>query len=647
MSNSLYYIDLPLAKPTVHGKHPFNNEASHEFLLQYLRERLRLGKEIRDGELDRMVNIDKHVSGWMRMSEQDKQRQAKEEREGTPQAVLVNLPLTFVHLDDMMTYYAATFAPNRGMFYTTAKPDEQSASNGITTIMNNHAIYSGYYRQTLQGLWNILKYNNGGFCMEWASDSGPKFSGQGKDAVVEETVVWSGNRIESLDMYNTFHDPFVQPCEVHVKGEWAAKAKLISRFELQVKASKGYYFNVAEALDGDGLPECQYYRKPPREAQMESDDSKGSKTNWINILSMTDGYMQTSGFELCEIYIKLNPYQLNLVPRNSTNRARNRVETWKLTLLNDKHIIQAEPATNIHGHIPFYFASLNDDLMEKAQKSVAEILKPLQNFASFLLNTHIQATRKNIWGLTIYDKNVVDLENIPKGEVAAMIATKPMAAGKRIQDYIWTHSNTLETKQTMQDLDSTMGIINQFFPTQSLPSQIAGIDRAVNSQVLAVQQGANRRMQKGARLLDDMAFRPMRFGMYYNIIQFQAAGQVSDFYGKKVDVNLDELRNTDLPFIIGQGLKAIDRMGLAEAYQGLVFALIQTPQAGQQFDLAAMINVWGNMVDMDIDMTQFRIQAPDQTLSQVGPDGQPIAGGAAEGIQPATNPSAVTAPIFG
>jgi hypothetical protein len=45
-----------------------------------------------------------------------------------------------------------------------------------------------------------------------------------------------------------------------------------------------------------------------------------------------------------------------------------------------------------------------------------------------------------------------------------------------------------------------MGLVNQFFPTQSLPSQIASIDRAVDSQVAAVQQGANRRQQKAARL---------------------------------------------------------------------------------------------------------------------------------------------------
>jgi hypothetical protein len=93
---------------------------------------------------------------------------------------------------------------------------------------------------------------------------------------------------------------------------------------------------------------------------------------------------------------------------------------------------------------------------------------------------------------------------------------------KDIRTMIQHDNNTLDTKQTLRDLQGMMGIIDQFFPTQSLPSQIAGIDRAVDSQVAAVQQGSNRRQQKGARLIDESMLRPMRCSMYYNIVQFQA-----------------------------------------------------------------------------------------------------------------------------
>lgn len=645
MSKTDYQIELPTQKPQVHPKHPFKNPTTHEYLLQYLRVRLADGVAQRDSDIDRYVSIDKHVAGWMRLSETDRKRVIEQEQKGIPQALLVNLPLTFVHIDDMMTYYAATFAPNRGMFYVTAEPDESDVANDFVKIMNNHAIYSGYFRQVLGAIYNILKYNQGGLFGVWSSEQGPQIGqdDQGNPMLTSQTV-WEGNRVESLDVYNTFHDPFVHPTKVYCDGEWGGRSKLISKYQLQLKASQGIYFNVEEALKMADYPNAKYYRHPPTEARMEEDQSTGSngvRTNWVAYLSGIDQTL-TSGYELTEVYIRLNPWQLNLVPRSSANSMRNQLELWRITLLNDTWIIEATAMTNMHGYIPLFFGTLNDDLMEKAAKSVAEILKPLQNFVSFLMNTHIAATRKNIWGLTVYDPTVMDLSAIPPGEVSAMIASKPMAAGKKIQDYIYQHNSTLETKQTMTDVESVFGIVNQFFPTQSLPSQIAGMDRAVTNQVSAVQQGANRRMQKGSRLIDDTLFRPLRVSMYYNIIQFQAQAKIADFYGKTTDIDLDKAKQTDLPYIIGQGLKAIDRMALAEAYQQIIFAMIQAPQTGQQFDIAAMIEQWGNMVDMDIVMKQFRIQQP-QNLATEGAPGDATAAG----ITPATNPQNVTAPIYG
>jgi hypothetical protein len=211
---------------------------------------------------------------------------------------------------------------------------------------------------------------------------------------------------------------------------------------------------------------------------------------------------------------------------------------------------------------------MNDDVMGAAQRSAAEILTPLQDFASFLVNTHVAGARKNLYGTTFFDPTMVDLDQIPQGEVAARVKVKPAAYGKDIRTYLYQMSASGDTNQTLQDLDGVMNLVNQFFPTQSLPSQIASIDRAVDSQVAAVQQGANRRQQKAARQIDDSIFRNVRFAMYYNIIQFATDNeQITDaFTGKTVTIDLSKLRSSNLPYIIGQGLKAIDRMAAARCY---------------------------------------------------------------------------------
>lgn len=635
------FAEVPLAKPNVHAGHPFVNKTTHKGLLEYIQERLLVGKDYRDQELDRLVAIDKHVAGWIRRKGEDAERQKKESETGEPQALLNHLPITFIHLDDMMTYFLETFAPNRGMFFSTGKPDDLKAANPIITVFNNNAIYTGYYRQTCRAVYNILKYNVGGFRCNWNVDQGPRLTqGQNGEQVLSAAEIWKGNRTTALDNYNTFIDPSVEIMDLYCKGEFAATAWMESRHNLVDKAAKGVYFNIETALNNGehGVSTATYYRSPPAEARLDVDDSVAGKTNWVNVLSMTEGYQRVTGFELVEIFIKLNPYQMNLVPRNAANKiARNRLEVWRITILNDKYIIDAEYQNNMHGYLPFFFGVLNDDLMGRGAKSVAEVLKPMSSFASFLMNTHIAATRKNIWGLTVYDASIVDLSQIPQGEVSARVAAKPMAAGKNIRDSIYEHQGQLDTKQTMGDLNGVFDIINNFYPTQSLPSQIAGIDRAVDSQVAAVQQGSNRRMHKSAKLLDDTLFRPLRFCMYYNVIQFMSDGdEVGDFYGQPVKIDLAKLREADLPFIIGQGLKMLDRKMIAGELQNIIFALIQNPAAAARFDLPALINYWADMVDMDIDLTQFQLQ-----MTMDPTTGQPVT---QQGVQPLTNPLAVTAP---
>lgn len=634
-------------KPPFSAAHPLINAKNHQKLYDYIRPRLAQGISVRDNQVNRFSQIDKDVAGWMRMSEEDRKRLKKHRATGIPQATLTNLPLTYVQLDDLSTYYTQTFSPGKSMFYHTGKPDEAKASDQIVLLMNNHSIYAGYYNELFQSIWSMLKYNLGGLFAGWEEDRGPKFqvdAGTNQVGVTDE-VIWAGNKIRTLDMYNTVFDPSVHPSLLYKDGEWAARISMKSHYWLSKMAQAGRYYNCEDALKNDnGLQTCKYYRYPPEEAHFSADESTTS--NWISRLSDSPKHFQTTGFEVTEVFIRLNPTQFGLVS-GSEAKGRNHYEIWRISLLNDQQIIEATFMNNVHNHLPFYMGLINDDGMQRHQKSIAEILNPLQNLASHIMNIHIQATRKKLFGLTVYDKTMVDLSQIPEGEVAARIAALPSAAGKDLRNSIWQADNSnIDTENAMQALDQVMRIVNQFFPTQSLPSQIAGIDRAVNSQVAAVQQGANRRQQKSAILLDNTCLRPMRFGLFYNILQYQVDGQdITDFRGRPVTIDLQKLRETDLPFIIGMGLKAIDRAAIADRLQQIIFALIQNPQAAQRIDVLKLIDYWTDMMDIDVDMTQFEIQPAQVAANANAADGGAAATGT--GVQPATNPQSVTEPIYG
>jgi hypothetical protein len=661
--NSMRQSKIPIQNMPdgIHPKHPFRDKDTHQSLMEFLKERLALGKTKRDGNLDRYVRIDKSVSGWLKLTPEDRVRARKQDQSGIPQAVMQNLPITMIQLDDMMTYFAQVFAPSRGMFFAKGKPDEQTPAEGITTLMNNHALHDGYYREVILTLLTILKYNLGGFHGFWDKQIGPRLlvseSGSDKPQIATDDVVWQGNRLRALDMYNTLYDPSVHPTNLYKDGEWGAVVELVSHYWLQREAAKGRFFNTREALQREsGITDnCVYYKSPPAEARMESSEATGA-TNWVAVLSETPSGFTGQGFEKVTMYCWLNPVEMNLVPNNPAARAtRNTYELWRFTIINDTWIIEAEHQDNAHAHIPLYFGLINDDNMGPIARSPAEVLKPLQDFASFAMNTHIQATRKNIWGLTVYDPSVVDLSEIPDGEVAARVPLKPTGWGQDINKAIWEHSKVLDTKQTMQDIESIMGLVSQFFPASSMPNQVASLDRAVDSQVAAVVQGSTRRMQKGAMLLDHTMFRPIRTAFYFNIVQkYDREVVTTDFQGRTITVDLGKLKETDLPYIIGQGLKAIDLQAAADKLQMIIFAIIQNPPVAQQLDLLGLIDYWTSMMDVDVDMTQFRLaKTPEGTAAGIGaPAGEGAAAaaaadGAIQQPQAIRDPSAVTQPLAG
>lgn len=651
--DKITHAQFELPKPQVWPAHPFKNFANHEKLLDYIRNRLEFDRANRDGRITRYAQIDRDVAGWIRLNDEDKKRQLEHQRTGKPMAIQTNLPLSFIHLDDMMTYYAQTFAPNRGMFYHTAGPDESADAEILVKIMNNHAVYGGYYRQLLRSIFSILKYNVGGLASNWATDYAPKLvTTPNGDTEVSMEPAFQGNKIKALDMYNLFFDPAVEPSNLHCDGEWYATVEMKSHYWLKNKCLEGVYFNAEEELDDEmhaGTWEAKYYVDPPAYAKMEQDESSNTQS-WYSILKGGDGYLLNGAYELVTMYIRLNPNDFGLVNGTKADKAkRNRYEVWRITLLNDEKIIEATYMKNIHNYLPAFMGSSNDDIMAEASKSPAEILNPLQQFSSFLLNAHILANRKNIFGTTFYDPSCVDYGAIPEGEVAARVPLKPQGYGKDIRTMVQHDSNVLDTKQTLADLQGMLDIINQFFPTQSLPSQIASIDRAVDSQVSAVQQGANRRQHKGGRLIDDTMMRPLRFSLYYNIVQFQQDGaQIIDYYRGTADtVDLSKLRDMNLAYIIGQGLKAIDRQSVASLMQQVIFALIQAPVAAQQIDILKMIDYWTSMMDLDASMEQFRLPPPPPAAQPGQGGAAPTVDAAGNVIQPATAPENLTSPIYG
>lgn len=623
MSGKLTHPSLP---ETVADNVPvgLGDDETHDRLLDYLLTRLGTIKGTRTARLQRYARIDKLVSAWQRLSVEDSKRDDKEARDGSPQAISAVVPVAHTHLEDLVAFFAGVFSPNSKDFFQLATPEASDQMQALVKKMNQDANQFTYYFELVKTLRALLKYNIGGFHVEFVTRQ------------TTGSVDLSGNRISAIDMYNTFWDSAVrEPKDVHKDAEWAAYAEVKSRFALVREAAERSWWRVSEILQEPeeganrndmaipAVRRAKFYQNPPNHAGISiEDETKSSGTTFDLYFQGIDAGTEAEihGHELITMYCRLNPADFDLRAKDQSNTEPQTLgevyQLWRFKIIDSKEIVFAERVPGELDEIPMYLGHLNVDEMGEATKSIAELLKPFQRIISFMFNIYVAGARGNIWGFVGVNPKFYDTKNLQPGDVAGILTMKGEAAAANLspsQGIARIQNNASETRTVVQDIASLMGLMQQLFPSQSLPSQIAGIDRAIESQVAAVMQGVSRRLHMAAHLMDDQILTPTRMAAYHNIGALASAD---------VKTSLEGLGHSDVILALGTGLKQINREAAAMALQRILFALIQSPDTVQQngIDILKIMEYWGQLFEIDLDIDSFKLPAenPEAGAQQPG-----------------------------
>lgn len=621
--------DIP--KVASHATHPFKHPNNHKTLLDYIDKRMVQASSARDARTPRYAEIDKTVAAWAKLTVSDKERKKLQDSEGRPLPTDFNVPIAAMHLDDTLTYFTGIFAPISGMFSLSGDLKQQTSGLAIIKIMEEHATHTKQFMAISKACWAILKYNLGGIYTHWDAESGKQFGQNVTTGKLEsrEKIVWRGNRVDPMCMYNSFWDPHVDPENVADHGEFAGFAEMVSPFTIKRDSRKGLYGNTEKYFKADGYDKVdgnqdyKYYKFPPAESGIMPDTMQRAdgETDWIKWSGASTASTEGTGIELLHLYMWINPYRFSLILRTAENKInRNIDEIWRITLSEGKHIIQTTHMNNIHEKLPFNFSSPNADEMGHYQKSDAEAIRPFQTFASFIYNIHVAALRKNVWGTVVYDQSKVDLSQIPEGESAARVPVKSAAQGQDVRTFVQELHQNRDTGRLMEDVQNTLEMVNMLFPKQADPNQVAGMDRAIKSQVAFVRQGGNRRLFKKGRIIDAQMLSGSRVMSYFNILQFHKEPvKVADEDGNEKSITIENLREVGIEFILGHGLKTLDREATVENLKEIIFMILQNQAATTEFDIPNLINYLSSNMDIEADLNQFRAK-PAQSPTGGGPD---------------------------
>lgn len=611
--------------PGVHAEHPYVNADNHELLLAYCKERIDLSRDTQKFFRHRFAEIDKEFYGYIQLSKEDQKRKLAQIQGRSSTPTEMRAAFLSSQMFRMVTFLVSVFSPDSGIYEVAAAPEEQKLGKALTTLMNNHAIKGAYFREQAKFFLDALKYNIAGFEADWHEQTGKKLVDQGGKVTTQDATLFQGNRMKCLDMYNTFWPPLVQPMDVYKKAEYAGYLELVTAYELKKQVQDGEIFNTDDIWRMPGSlnrTNTWYHQHPTIRYDINIDDNGSSgHFDWVHILSQ--GYKSETNlsfYEKCTLYVRLIPGEFGLIPRTARS-SRNKFEIWKICIINGTTIVQCEHVNNVHDYIPMFFGRPLEDNMCDQSKSPTEMLSMFQVFANFLLNTHIKSARKNLYDITIYDPQVVNLAQLDE-DVAARVPMLPGGWGKDPKNSVWRPDTKIDTKETMQQIQLLLELMEYIFPTRLL-QQVGQIDRAIGEQISALLAAAYRDSWKLARLLDEQAMSPMRFVLVSNIKQYQVEMEVPTAQGK-IPISPTALRNTDFEFKIGEGLKMIDRLTLMSAISDVLNKLLQS-QAIQQTDALGLVNWYAQLAGNETDLTQFRLAQPAPPSQQNSTVGQSTA----------------------
>ena len=597
----------PVVKTHKVGNELSLTESQHEKLLQHAIARLDFSNTIRDLFVAKLSGIDREVSGFIKHDIDDLKRERDNSQGRGPKPTDFTLQLVYAQLDDAITYFLSVVAPESGMYNATAPKDKQDVAKSFARLMNQHAEDFGHFLAYARAGFDAIKYNFGGLFVEWREVYGNVLvNGNDGGASVKHEVAKSGNALVPIDPYNFLWDLSVSPEKLITHGEYCADVKLVSDFTLEKMADDQEIWLTPAMRKQLVTTEQSYYRQRPEVSRYQDT----SAPTWVQVLSYGRNNNEPTlgaSFELITMYCVIKPNKFGL----SNIKTR---EIWRLTILNSKYIVAAERMNNAHGMLPVAISMPIADGFDLQTKGHGEMLIPLQRFASFQMNIHQRSARKKLYGMTIYNQRVLPLLDKDDADLlGGKIPAKPSSDDYDLNKAIKQINDGPDTTKTMQDIAGVNDLMQRLLPTEML-RQVSDLQRATEYQAAATVQAGHRREHKITKTINQQMLVPVRHMQMYNVFQYQEAVEIVDDNGETIPVNPSQFRGAGIRYIIGDGLKGIDRMLVISHLKDIINIMLQNPDIQKRVDIVEVINYWTTMLGDETDFKQFAFKSPLDAL---------------------------------
>ena len=502
----------------------------------------------------------------------------------------LTIPIIKPQVESAVAYQTSVFLSGHPIFGVVASEEHIDAATQMETILENQQVKDGWLLTIQQALRDGFKYNLGAVEVSWDSIKTAAIETTTNGAKPKE-VIWEGNRLKKLDLYNTFWDTRVKPRDVAEHGEVVGYVEKISRIALKALINgleEVILPNVTPAYES---PTTAEHYIPQLSSWMDSTNLAPNTTNWLqwaNLTKRTNPSIHYKDvYEKTTLYARILPSDFNIsVP------ARNTPQIWKFVIINNSVLIHAERQTNAHNLLPIMFLQPYDDGLGYQTKSLADDVRPMQQVASSLMNSLLDARRRSVYDRTVYDPSKIAPSDMNSPNPISNIPIKPSAYGSDLRAAFSPFPYNDNQSGTVM---AEIGSVN------SLADAISGINKAQQGQFVKgnktrteysdVMGNANARSQTISLALEDQFFTPLKEILKINILQYQGG---TTLYNREAKQNLVidpvTLRKAILEFKVSDGLIPSTKLIDGDAFQTALQVLLGAPSLGQEYNLGKLVS---------------------------------------------------------
>jgi hypothetical protein len=474
-----------------------------------------------------------------------------------------------------------------------------------------------YGVQVMRMLWKVERRMR--TTWQQANPAPMLFIGSAQQPVREEVVVFEGNELRNIDPFKFFPDPRVPMSEVSEKGEFVFWRENEGRFRLKKAEQQGFVKWVAAVPKG--------LNKPAGETESQRGRLAGQRTaNW-----------RTGEFGLEDIQIDQGT--VDLVPSEWGLGDSDSYEKWLFSIGNKQQIIQAEPLGLDHGRHPVIVGEPHTTGYEFGQMAMTDMIGPMQEFLSWMFNSHIFNVRAALNNTFLVNPQMVDMQDMKNPGPGRVIKMRPAAFGQDIKNAFYQVPVTDVTSGHIQDMQIVQRMADNVSATNdSLRGVTTAGGRKSATEIRQSGEAGASRLAYRARLISAQSIVPLADMETMNFQQLMSQEVFLKTLGSEALKDPISLGPNDIVgsfyFPVHDGMLPLDRVALLEVWKEIFQALIGVPGFAQAFDLMGVFEYMAKLGGAT-NLSTFRVQTMgNQQIDQAVAAGNMVPAAQAKGALP-------------